>query len=360
MKGRKTAAQHTKTEHKMKKLLAAFAFLAAVAAGCSSAQGEHKISIASWNVQCFFDAITHGTEYKEFKSSKWNRSAYETRLERLCSSIKTINADIFVLQEIENDSVIVDISNRLQDFSWNQNRNWNYATFSKNSGDSIGCAVISRFPIIECTAHNIDIRTEKKAQPNTRPITAVKIDARGEKITLLVNHWKSKSGGGAETEVWRNWQESLLYRLFEKSVNSGEKVVACGDFNRDINEFLVLEKSLGKIAFRKAAFKKDSEKYSSATPKIHFEEGSIHVFSPWFSVGGAMENSGSYHYRDCFERIDHFFLSENIGPVSFSAVKGPWCDEHGIPMRYQIFTGRGYSDHLPIHCVVDLLHGTRR
>ena len=40
-----------------------------------------NISIISWNLQTFFDSVTEGTEYSEFKgsSSKWTKEKYEER-----------------------------------------------------------------------------------------------------------------------------------------------------------------------------------------------------------------------------------------------------------------------------------------
>ena len=61
-----------------------------VFAGCTALSAPQKnVCIVNWNAQCFFDAKTEGPEYKEFKKNqKWNKTAYEVRLERLCAAIK--------------------------------------------------------------------------------------------------------------------------------------------------------------------------------------------------------------------------------------------------------------------------------
>ena len=43
-----------------------------------------------------------------------------------------------------------------------------------------------------------------------RPIMEVNLDVGGRNVILFVNHWKSKSGGEEESEIWRDWQETLL------------------------------------------------------------------------------------------------------------------------------------------------------
>lgn len=349
----------------MKKIFLPLFSLVLFVSGCSTENANaQNIRIANWNVQCFFDATKDGTEYSEFKKNKnWNRTAYETRLDRLCDSIKKINAEIFVLEEIENHAVIVDISNRLQDMSFSQRKKYNYAVFAKNPGDAIGIAVLSKLPILESNIHNIDIRTENENQPSMRPILKVKIQAAGEILTIFVNHWKSKSGGEEKTEIWRNFQEANLKRLFEESLLHNEKIIACGDFNRDINEFLCEN---GKVFFRAKNFSETKENYklkgnrkrkSPCENKTVFSKSDIFAISAWFlkndTKSGELINPGSYYYNGTFERIDHFFVSENLNIVEFAPFLGEWCTEEGIPFRYQIFSGEGYSDHLPIVLTIE-------
>ena len=92
---------------------------------------EARFSIVNWNVQTFFDGKTDGNEYKEYKSAeKWSNDKYIARLSRLCDVLTSINADICVLEEIENEGVIYDISNQLAGKSWDSRNNWNYSCFS--------------------------------------------------------------------------------------------------------------------------------------------------------------------------------------------------------------------------------------
>ena len=72
-----------------------------------AASGENQLYVVSWNVQTFFDAQTSGLEYAEFRGSKsiWSQQLYEHRLERLLDAIEEIDADVLVLQEIENITI---------------------------------------------------------------------------------------------------------------------------------------------------------------------------------------------------------------------------------------------------------------
>ncbi len=301
------------------------------------------LTIVNWNLQCFFDSVTEGTEYTEFlKAKNWGKDAYQTRLQRLSESIKKINADIFVFEEIENQNVIMDISNMLSDFSFNRKKNWNYAVFAKNPGESIGCAVLSRHPVQEYTLHNLDIRIDSQKQPAMRPIIRVILDINGTPLTLLVNHWKSKSGGEEKSEIWRDWQESNLSELFNEARAENQNVIACGDFNRDIKEFL---KTGGEANF--------------CLRKLHPEPGGSYrqventpVINPWYNEKDQLLEPGSYYFNESFERIDSFFVSPAVKILDFSPLKGAWSTDEGVPVKFQIYSGQGYSDHLPVQCTI--------
>lgn len=346
----------------MKKIFLPFFAFAFFLASCSLENANaQNLKIANWNVQCFFDATKDGTEYSEFKKSKnWNRTIYETRLDKLCDSIRKINADIFVLEEIENHAVVVDISNRLQDMSFSQRKKYNYAVFAKNPGDAIGIAVLSKLPILESTVHNIDIRNLEEKQPSMRPILKVKVKTKNDALTIFANHWKSKSGGAEKTEIWRNFQESRLQSLIGQSLMQNEKIIACGDFNRDISEFFC---EGGKVFLRKQDFSNRNNVHGKNVcgTKTDFEKSEICLVSPWFlqsdtEIGTKnveLVNPGSYYYNDEFERIDHFFVSENLNIAEFAPLSGEWCSDEGIPYKFQIYSGKGYSDHLPIQLIIE-------
>ncbi|MBQ9495828.1 MAG: endonuclease/exonuclease/phosphatase family protein [Treponema sp.] len=292
-----------------------------------------SLHVVNWNVQTFFDATTDGTEYSEYKSTKsnWGRNAYMARLERLCDVIKKLNADVYVFEEIENEGIMYDIANTLAGNAWNR-KNWCYACFAKIPGDALGCAVLSRYELGAMATHALDIRVHGK-QPSMRPVIEVAVFVDGKPLTIFVNHWKSKLGGEVETEIWRDWQESVMAGKIRNLNNRA--AITCGDFNRDIAEFAPgLENDA--ILFRGAHFGKTHEQT---------------LRSPW--LWNSMHDSYSYYYEGSGERIDHFFVSGAAEILSFSAeVHGAWADGNGMPLRYVMYTGKGYSDHLPISAII--------
>ena len=297
------------------------------------------VSLSSWNTQTFFDAVLDGCEYSDFqKPEKWTREMYEKRLDRLCEVMMLLDTDIIVLEEIENKAVIQDIVNRLAGGSWDSKKNWSYTCFAKEVGSAIGCAVFSRYKISEMLVHSLDIRIHENQQPSERPLMQVTLDINDVKLVLFVNHWKSKSGGEEESEIWRDWQESLLAERISGLDNSC--IVACGDFNRSAEDFVI---------------HKDTAKKTNIILRRP-DASVVEVYSPWLNLNGECDfEKGSYFYQDEWERIDNIFAVQNVKISRFSQLDiAPLADEEGRPVAYKMYSGAGYSDHLPVKCLITL------
>lgn len=288
-----------------------------------------ELTVISWNVQTFFDGEKEGTEYAEFlKSEDWNREKYEVRLSRLCGAISMLDADLFVLEEIENSDILYDISNQLAGDSWKKKQCWNYSCFARPSESAIGIGVLSKYPLNALCVHSMDIQIQKTAQPVSRYMLEFTVSVGGKELIVLANHWKSKSGGEKNTEIWRDWQESMLAnRVYE---NRSLPVLCCGDFNRDAE-----------------AFVKGERKSSIVLRGISFDENiELELYSPWELVDST---AGSYFFDGEWERIDNFFCNENVRIIGFEcAGGGEWIKADGTPFSYSLYNGQGYSDHLPI------------
>ena len=307
-----------------------------------------ELTIVSWNLQTFFDAVDSGTEYDEFtgKKSKWTEEKYKARLEKLCAFMKAVNADVFCFMEIENTAVVHDIANTLQ--IGVSGMKWPYVCFARESGSSLGCAVFSRYEPQSLTVHSINYEAAvpleafsgvsagvSLSQPSMRPLMEVRFSlapvqsGAERKFALFVVHWKSKSGGVKDSEVWRNCQEAVLARRIEQAVADGYGAVACGDFNRELSEF-VFSHSEGCVDLR-GSF------------------GNVTVKSPWFSSSA----KGSYNYQNVWNRIDHFFFCGGVSCLSFNVYEEDgFVTASGLPNAYDVWSGEGCSDHLPLICKI--------
>ena len=313
-------------------------FISVLFLGCSSYFTKNpnqtdSLKIVSWNLQTFFDSVTEGTEYSEFRDSKssWTEEKYQDRLKYLCDFIENQNADIYAFTELENLNILQDIANNLKTKSI-LGSDYKYACFGKNPGGVFGCGIISKYPLKDLKLHNLDFSTTE-TQPELRPIVEVTASTGTNKeFTLFVCHWKSKSGGAEESEIWRDFQEKLLEALVKKAKN--KQIVACGDFNRDLQEFSLLdeEKSIELKSF-----------YQDSTESTKMQ-------NPWI----VSQEKGSYNFNGEWNKIDHFFISNNIRILNFGTIQ-EFTNDSGFPIKYSVRTGNGYSDHLPIFCTLDFL-----
>jgi len=312
-------------------LMAALALAGLLLCSCGkNGRGEITIRIVNWNVQTFFDGNKDGIEYPNFlKSKKWNQDAYAARLQKLCKAIESLDADLVILEEIENIGVVHDISNALAGNNWNPSKVYRYACFAKEPGASIGSAALSRFPLQDLKSHSLCVQAEGLKAPSMRPLIEVDLLAP-KRLKLFVNHWKSKSGAG-DSGVWRRWQESLLAQKIIEAKRQDESaaILCAGDFNQDISEFSI------------------NREDSSVELRSPFCAQKVFVRSPWLDCESPI---GSYNFRDKWERIDHFFCSGDLSLEDFGPRTGEWSYDDGRPIAFKIHSLNGWSDHLPISC----------
>ena len=307
-----------------------------------------QISIANWNLQTFFDGKKDGTVYKEYqKAADWNNETYKVRLDRLCEFITTIDADIYIFEEIENEEIIYDISNQLagNGYNWKQNKFWNYSIFAKEENTAIGIAILSRYPLSNIKTHSMNICIHSTSQPVTRYILEAEASIEKNRLIILANHWKSKSGGEQETEIWRDWQENMLGKRLSEISNENDSlpaVLICGDFNRDAADFVCnLKNQKGwQKDFQNTIFRYADFGYTDI----------VSADSLWFNDDGEFSaTKGSYIYDDEWERIDNIMITGAARKIAFSpSAVSPWASAQGEPIAYKIYSGQGWSDHLPL------------
>lgn len=323
----------------MKKILPLLCFIALF---LSCERDVNDLSVTAWNVQTFFDGITLGSEYGEFKKSHWTAEKYSERLKKLSEKLREINSDVVVLTEVENENVLRDLQNL---FPFGEG--YGYGAFGGEKNGVFGIAVLSRFPIKALRTHQLffhGVFTAK--QPSMRPLVEAEIIFGKNIVTLLACHWKSKSGGEEESRIWRKAQRALLAEVtadlfadsedFCEDFTIGKRaVLALGDFNQDFCEFGGDE---GLVEF-----------------KARNQTGVF--YNPW----GSEPEKGSYFFNESWEKIDHFFLLEEFsGGLRGKFVAenfevrngGGFVTDGGVPHRYTVFNGRGLSDHLPISLVL--------
>ena len=339
---------------KLKRLL--FPFFACLAAGIlflqctrctplTDTQFKEPITLVTYNTQTFFDAIEDGSEFKEYKGSKsrWTEQKYRTRLERLKDTMfaagekltgkKDRLPDIVVLQEVENSRVVEDFCKQLP-----SEENYPYAVCPPASKDAFTTVILSKYPIEQYFLHRLHIEQKVALRPLTEALLNTGSKDKPRLLTVFSVHWKSKTGGSGSAAIRAQQEAQLIRKITEhREKNPHIPFIVCGDFNQTLEEFNQLNDF--------------PVCWSISSYRAETEEGS--------------QPDGSYYFKNSWEKIDHIFYAGNaddytgtetvpdtgtayIQPLLFFVLYEPPLIEDGKPVRYNVLTGKGYSDHLPL------------
>jgi endonuclease/exonuclease/phosphatase family metal-dependent hydrolase len=320
--------------------------------GTASQQAEpSELTLAVWNVQTLFDGTEDGDEYLEYTRG-WNSEKYQARLNALSQAIERMGQtpDIIGLVEVENAGV-------LEDFVRGPLAKHGYgsAFFGARPSMGLGIGVISRFPFEQTLLHSIT--DDGRTVP--RPMVEVHVRVRDQTLALFVCHWKSKLEGDDETEPARKDGARIALRRLRELEAEGLPVVIMGDLNENHDEFYrrglvpaLLPDDPDAVALA-GDLQQDFLILSSMKPPLleHFSAGAIGLYSPW----GNELQGGSYYYQHQWETIDHLLLSEALFDRAgwefgscFVINQEPFIKVNGSPARYELDTGNGLSDHLPL------------
>ena len=340
---------------KLKRLL--FPFFTCIAVGLfflqctrctplTDTQFNEPITLVTYNTQTFFDAVEDGTEFKEYKGSKsrWTDQKYKVRLERLKGTLfaageklsgkKDRLPDIVVLQEVENDRVIEDFCKQLP-----SGENYPYAVCPPRSEKGAFTTVIlSKYPIEQYFVHRLYTEQKVSLRPLTEAVLNTGSKDNPQFLTVFAVHWKSKSGSSDSAAVRAQQELQLIKKIQEhRERNPDIPFVVCGDFNQTLEEFNQLTNF--PVCWDVSSYRTENE--------------------------AGKQPNGSYYFKNSWEKIDHIFYESSandykvpeiasdagqsyIEPLLFFVLYEPPLIEDGKPVRYNVLTGEGYSDHLPL------------
>ena len=339
---------------KLKRLL--FPFFACIAVGVfflqctrctplTDRQFNEPVTLVTYNTQTFFDAIEDGSEFKEYKGSKsrWTEQKYRTRLERLKDTMfaagekltgkKDRLPDIVVLQEVENSRVVEDFCKQLP-----SEENYPYAVCPPASKDAFTTVILSKYPIEQYFLHRLHIEQKVALRPLTEALLNTGSKDKPRLLTVFSVHWKSKTGGSGSAAIRAQQEAQLIRKITEhREKNPHIPFIVCGDFNQTLEEFNQLNDF--PVCWGISSYRAETK------------EGS--------------QPDGSYYFKNSWEKIDHIFYEGNaddyagtetvpdtgtayIQPLLFFVLYEPPLIEDGKPVRYNVLTGKGYSDHLPL------------
>ncbi len=298
------------------------------------------VKIISYNLQNFFDAKDNGAEYDEFleKSSLWNESKYEVRVEKLFSLLKKdifSSASVIFFQEVENDNIL-----KLLLEKGLSRRGFSYYG-CVNSGTPLSIGFISKIKPVSISSN---------ATQTSRAVLGFECFINNEQVFLYVLHAKSQIGGEAETRKERKELASLLKILTDDK--KGANIIILGDFNEEFSYSSDL--SYGYVPL--GLFEQESIEKAHSIPITGDKSLSNYevFYSPFLDKTIPLNSDGTYYYDGAWSFLDNALISSSfidekgLEFEQFYVIKEKEMVENGIPYRYDIQKGNGISDHFAI------------
>ena len=207
------------------------------------AQGKRYqvFGVAFYNLENLFDTINNNGSYDlEFSpqgSRNWTGKKYWSKIHNLAYAISNLKSDItpkgpaiIGISEVENRSVVEDL---VKD---EQIRSMNYRIIHHDSPDRRGIDVgfiynPRLFSVLNVTHHLLYL--PENPDFRTRDQTCVTGLLGGEKVSIIIGHWPSRTGGEASSRYLRVAAAKLAKHIADSvlRVDPNQGVIIMGDLN---------------------------------------------------------------------------------------------------------------------------------
>ncbi len=312
-------------------------------------------TIAFYNVENLFDfeddPITFDDDRTPEGKDHWTEDIYNAKIKNMAKVISEIGADvsgtspaIIGVAETENRRVLEDLVNDKALVG----KDYGIVQFDSPDRRGIDVALLYQkklFHPTSTTKHELLIYEDndptKRVYTRDQLLVTGMLD--GEKISIIVNHWPSRSGGEERSRSKRikaaKLNKSIIDSIFSEDPYA--KIITMGDLNDDPTSPSV----------------KDILKTKSNREKLEMKE----LYNPMEEMFA--DGMGTLAYRDSWNLFDQIIMSTELTKKDFSTYRlykagifnktylaNPRGQYKGYPFRSFAngFTG-GYSDHFPVY-----------
>ena len=286
----------------------------------------------------------------------WNTERYFQKINNVSKVIADLgrdftgNAPVIVgISEIETREVIQDIINS------SYLKKYNYGIVHYNSLDARGVDVgliyqKNRFVVTETKSHPVFLYDDNGKRKYTRDVMQVTGLLDGEEITILVNHWPSRSGGEKITIPSRMEAAKVAKSVIDdlKAKNPNAKVMLMGDLNDDPNSPSV------KVTFNPADEMnkvKDGGFYNPMLAMFKKGIGTLAYRDSW-NLFDQIISTSSLVTKDKDYSTYKIYKTEIYNRDFLISKEGQY---KGYPHRMwsgDTYRADGYSDHLPVYTIL--------
>ncbi|MEZ4875361.1 MAG: endonuclease/exonuclease/phosphatase family protein [Flavobacteriaceae bacterium] len=318
---------------------------------------SYKINtVAFYNLENLFDFEDDPLIFDDDRTPNgkdhWTEELYNAKLKNMAQVISEIGKEdtgtsptIIGVCEVENLRVLEDLLNQ----EALKGKDYGIVHFDSPDRRGIDVALLYQkkvFTPIKSEAHELKIYEDNDPTQRiyTRDQLLVSGMLDGEKISFIVNHWPSRSGGEARSRFKRIKAAKLNKQIIDSlfSEDPYAKIITMGDLNDDptspsVSEILQPKKEKEGLAIKE-------------------------LYNPMMDM--FKKGLGTLAYRDGWNLFDQMILSAELTKNDYSSYRfykagifnktylaNPKGKYKGYPYRSYAdggFTG-GYSDHFPVY-----------
>lgn len=282
---------------------------------------------------CRHDTLKQDTEFLPTAYRHWTRYRYWRKLDHVAQTVVACGAndrqvvpDLVALQEVENDSVLTDLTRR------SVLREARYEYVMTHSADERGIDVAllyQPFTFRLIAHHSVRVALPRGSRPTRDILYAKGLTLALDTLHILVVHAPSRAGGEMETRPYRMAAVERVGDVVDsiRLREPGANILVAGDFNDT------------------------SRDASVQTLGLRLRELSAHA-------RGSHGARGTYRYRGVWQSLDHIFASQPLAQrvtvcevADFPFLLRP-DEKYGGHKPRRNYEGMrwqdGYSDHLPL------------
>ncbi len=199
---------------------------------------QDGLTIAQWNVENLFDYEndpdnTGDDQYTRSGWTRWTEERYRLKLTNIAEVVSCMAPDILCLEEVENKRVLVDLQEVLRNV-------YNYemsVIIHKDSKDmrGIDCAILSKYKAKKVKWLNIGY--------GSRPSPFAEFIINGSPLTVVGNHWKSRSGNKEKSDAKRKTNATKVRAEYQRRLkdNPSAAIIVAGDFNDNCDDLITTD-----------------------------------------------------------------------------------------------------------------------
>jgi len=277
---------------------------------------------------CQHDSLKQDTEWLPASVRKWTPDRYWRKVNSIGQEIISCSEqslpDLVALVEVENDSVLRDLTRR----SLLHNAGYDFLMTQSPDVRGIDVALLYQpFSFRPICYDNLDVQPLEGMRPTRDSLYVQGETASGDTLHVFVVHAPSRFGGEKATRPNRRIvMERIIGAI--RLLPPDAKVVVVGDFND----------------------------YADSSSLLFLEEQGLHNVTK--DANGTNGAKGTYRYEGCWQSIDHVLVSRALrdSVVQTYINDAPFLLEedkkYGGVKPFRTYNGyryqRGFSDHLPL------------